>query len=104
MLLIGRWDRWLRVRRRRLFLGCASPMTRRRRSPIWSSLMPVTNAALTTGWVNFPTLDFASPTMQAGAGQLDGNAATNRQLIANIFLSGVFVGPRQEIFFRWSDV
>lgn len=64
---------------------------------------PLTNAA-GNGWINFTALDFITPTVGATAAPLDGNAATNRQLIANVFLSGVSVSPSQEIFFRWSDV
>lgn len=68
------------------------------------SNMPLTNAALANGWVNFSALDFISPTALTTASPLDGNAVTNRQIIANIPLAGVAVGPAQEIFFRWSDV
>lgn len=64
---------------------------------------PLTNAA-GNGWISFPALDFVTPTVGTTATPLDGNASTNRQLIANVLLAGVSVGPSQEIFFRWSDI
>lgn len=67
------------------------------------SSTPLTNPALASGWVNFPALNFNTPTTGSSAGALDGNAATNRQVF-DILLTGVSVGPSQEIFFRWRDV
>jgi endonuclease/exonuclease/phosphatase family metal-dependent hydrolase len=64
---------------------------------------PLTNAA-GSGWISFPALDFVTPTVGSTAAPLDGNASTNRQLIANVLLAEVSVGPFQEIFFRWSDI
>jgi endonuclease/exonuclease/phosphatase family metal-dependent hydrolase len=55
-------------------------------------------------WINVSALNFVTPTVGAASAILDGNAATNRQLIANVLLAGVSVGPSQEIFFRWSDI
>lgn len=66
---------------------------------------PLTNPAVTSGWISFPALNFVTPNpLTNPASGLDGNAATNRQVIANVFLAGVSVGPGQELFFRWSDI
>jgi len=70
------------------------------------SSSPITDAdaANVNTWTSLPALNFNTPTVGASSAALDGNAATNRQVIANVFLPGVSVGPAQEIFFRWSDV
>jgi endonuclease/exonuclease/phosphatase family metal-dependent hydrolase len=69
---------------------------------------PLTNAdaANSQTWVAFTALDFNSPTVNVGGSgaALNGNAATNRQIFANVLLPGVGVAVGQEIFFRWRDV
>jgi hypothetical protein len=69
------------------------------------SSSPITNsdAANANTWTNFTALDFTTPTVGAGSGALDGNNATNRQILTNVVLSGVVVQPGQEIFLRWFD-
>lgn len=66
---------------------------------------PITDsdAANANSWTSVAALNFVTPTAGSTASALDGNAATNRQVL-NTFLAGVTVGPSQEIFFRWSDV
>src|SRR5205085_10220446 len=55
----------------------------------------------TTGWTDFDTLDFVSPTTGATAAALDGNAAANRTAkSANL---PVTVNNGQEIWLRWKD-
>jgi hypothetical protein len=68
-------------------------------NPITSS-----DAANATAWTAFSPLSFDSPTVGANAAALDGNAATNRQVLAPTLLPGVVVFPGQEIFFRWYDI
>lgn len=55
----------------------------------------------TTGWLDFNSLDFVSPTVGATAGALDGNAAANRT--AKIASLTVAVNNGQEIWLRWKD-
>ena len=68
------------------------------------SSSPLTNAALAAGWLTLAALDFITPTVGATVAPLDGNALTNRQQFVNVVLTGVSVGPGQEIFLRWSDL
>jgi len=67
---------------------------------------PITNsdAANANTWTSVAALNFVTPTVGGSASALDGNAAANRQVFLNVPLPGVFVGPSQEIFFRWRDV
>jgi predicted extracellular nuclease len=54
-----------------------------------------------TGWTDFDTLDFVSPTTGATAAALDGNAAANRTAkSANLPLT---VSNGQEVWLRWKD-
>ncbi len=68
------------------------------------SNVPITNTYSSTGWINFPALNFVTPNLSAAASPLDGNAATNRVLFVNVALTNLAVGPGQEIFLRWLDV
>ncbi len=55
-----------------------------------------------TGWTDFDSLDFVSPTTGATAAALDGNAAANRTAkSANLVVT---VSPGQEIWLRWKDI
>ena len=62
------------------------------------------DAGGSNAWISVSALNFVTPTVGAASAILDGNASTNRQVIANVLLAGVSVGPSQEIFFRWSDI
>lgn len=53
-------------------------------------------------WTAYPALSFHSPNLGA-TGALDGNAGTNRQVLAGS-LAGVLLLPGQELFLRWLDV
>ncbi len=64
----------------------------------------ITNTYSTTGWTNFPALNFITPNLSAASSALDGNAATNRILLTSIVLTNVTVAPGSEIFLRWLDV
>ena len=70
------------------------------------SSAPLTNADAVNSqtWTAFNALDFVSPIVGGSATPLDGNASANRQVFANIGLSGASVAPGQEIFLRWRDV
>ncbi|HEY1717692.1 MAG TPA: immunoglobulin domain-containing protein [Verrucomicrobiae bacterium] len=69
------------------------------------SSSPITNsdAANANTWTDFTALDFTTPTVGASSSALDGNNATNEQILTNVVLSGVVVQPGQEIFLRWFD-
>jgi len=67
------------------------------------SASPITNPA-SAGWVNFPALDFATPTTGPTASALDGNLASNRRTFSSMPLLGVVVSPGEELFLRWLDV
>ena len=54
-----------------------------------------------TGWLDFDTLDFVSPTVGATAAALDGNAAANRTAKSGTLT--VTVNNGQEIWLRWKD-
>lgn len=84
--------------------GNASPQTLAFSYRVSSSPILDADAANADSWTSVSALDFTTPTVGASSGTLDGNASSNRQLIANVLLSGVTVGPSQEIFFRWSDI
>jgi endonuclease/exonuclease/phosphatase family metal-dependent hydrolase len=63
------------------------------------------DAANAQTWTAFNALDFYSPVVSNGSAiVLDGNAAGNRQVFANVVLTNVAVTPGQEIFLRWRDV
>ena len=55
-------------------------------------------------WTPVTSLNFISPnTVSTAAVALDGNDPTNRTVF-NVALTGVTVGPGEEIFFRWYDI
>ncbi|MEQ1912480.1 MAG: hypothetical protein ABMA15_26910, partial [Vicinamibacterales bacterium] len=55
-----------------------------------------------TGWTDYDTLDFASPTPGTStAAALDGNAAANRTLLSSTLT--VTVNAGQEVWLRWLD-
>ena len=68
------------------------------------SSTPITNANAAATWISSPVLNFNTPTVGASASALDGNNATNRRVFTAVPLTGVTVGPGQEIFLRWLDV
>ncbi len=55
-------------------------------------------------WMEFPALNFVSPTVGATASALDGNAASSRQVFVNLLLEGVSLPPGNELFLRWLDL
>src|SRR5262249_3084202 len=58
------------------------------------------NAAV---WTAVPGLTFSTPKHSGLTVALDGNAAANRTLLTNA-LTGVTVGPNEELFLRWVDI
>jgi endonuclease/exonuclease/phosphatase family metal-dependent hydrolase len=64
------------------------------------------DALNTQSWTAESALDFPSPVVDGGGNgtALDGNAAANRRVFANVPLAGVAVPNGQEIFLRWRDV
>lgn len=63
-----------------------------------------TNATgLTSGtWVDYDTLDFASPVVAGTVGALDGNAAANRRLVSAT-LTGLSIPNNTTFWIRWAD-
>ena len=68
------------------------------------SISPITNAHSAASWINFVPLNFISPNLSAASTAVDGNATMNRQIFANVILTGVSVSPGQELMLRWSDI
>ncbi len=68
------------------------------------SSSPITNTHSAASWINFAPLNFISPNLSAISSSIDGNASTNRQILANVILTGVSVSPGQELMLRWSDI
>ncbi len=66
------------------------------------SSSPITNTFSAATWTDFPALSFTSP-VTTKTNALDGNAPANRQSFFNIVLTGVTVGPGQELSLRWVD-
>ena len=64
---------------------------------------PMTNSFSAAAWTSFNALNFTSRITSASSAALDGNAAANRQVFANVVLTGVVVQPGQELFLRWAD-
>lgn len=64
---------------------------------------PITNFWAAGNWSNFPALNFVSPNLSGASSALDGNAPGNRQVFANVLLTGVSVAPGQELALRWQD-
>jgi endonuclease/exonuclease/phosphatase family metal-dependent hydrolase len=67
------------------------------------SASPITNSTDAAAWVDYPALDFTTPTVGTNSSALDGNNATNRQVFSNVLLAGVTVRPGEELFLRWRD-
>src|ERR1035437_2120386 len=64
---------------------------------------PMTNSFSAAAWTSFNALNFTSRITSVSSAALDGNAAANRQVFANVVLTGVVVQPGQELFLRWAD-
>lgn len=54
-------------------------------------------------WTAVTALDFISPITSTTAAALDGNLPANR-VVLGATISGLFLTPGQEIFFRWYDI